>query len=277
MANDSIKADVQANFGAYAQHYVTSVGHAKGDDLAQLIAMTEAKPDWRVLDVATGAQVRDLAGIVYAVDGQYSITTLAYAPIQSVPVGLYPCTWWGITCTGDHVTGIDLRGKQMSGSIPSQIAQLTELKTLDIGFNFLKHGLPAAIGSLSKLESLKADYGFSENWTMPPELGNLNNLQTLTLSSAYVEGPIPPQLGNLSALQTLDLSANGAMTGSIPATLGNLSSLETLDLSYNALLSGAISITSETLLSGCGEWKTMDARNAYLSKTTLSSTSCPRP
>jgi ubiquinone/menaquinone biosynthesis C-methylase UbiE len=54
MPNDSIKADVQANFGAHAQAYVTSASHAKGDDLAQLVDMAQAQADWLVLDVATG-------------------------------------------------------------------------------------------------------------------------------------------------------------------------------------------------------------------------------
>ena len=61
MSNDSIKADVQANFGAHAQAYVTSASHARGDDLARLIEMTEAKSDWLVLDVATGGGHTGLA------------------------------------------------------------------------------------------------------------------------------------------------------------------------------------------------------------------------
>ena len=61
MSNDTIKADVQANFGAHAQAYVTSASHAKGDDLARLIEMTEAKSDWLVLDVAIGGGHTGLA------------------------------------------------------------------------------------------------------------------------------------------------------------------------------------------------------------------------
>lgn len=61
MSNDSIKADVQANFGAHAQAYVTSVGHAKGDDLGRLVQMAQHQPDWVVLDVATGGGHTGLA------------------------------------------------------------------------------------------------------------------------------------------------------------------------------------------------------------------------
>jgi SAM-dependent methyltransferase len=41
-------------FGAHADKYVKSVHHAKGESLDRLLALTAPRPDWRVLDVATG-------------------------------------------------------------------------------------------------------------------------------------------------------------------------------------------------------------------------------
>ncbi len=61
MSDDSIKADVRANFGAHAQAYVQSASHAKGDDLTRLVDMGAAQPDWVVLDVATGGGHTGLA------------------------------------------------------------------------------------------------------------------------------------------------------------------------------------------------------------------------
>lgn len=46
---------VREQFGAHAQAYVTSEVHAKGESLARLVELTQPKPDWRVLDVSTGA------------------------------------------------------------------------------------------------------------------------------------------------------------------------------------------------------------------------------
>jgi ubiquinone/menaquinone biosynthesis C-methylase UbiE len=46
---------VQQKFGAAAADYAASTVHAKGPSLARLVALTEPKPSWRVLDVATGA------------------------------------------------------------------------------------------------------------------------------------------------------------------------------------------------------------------------------
>ena len=53
--SDSQAEKVQAQFGAVAAAYVTSAGHAGGDDLEQLLAWGRALRPRRVLDVATGA------------------------------------------------------------------------------------------------------------------------------------------------------------------------------------------------------------------------------
>jgi ubiquinone/menaquinone biosynthesis C-methylase UbiE len=45
----------QQRFGRAAADYATSEVHAKGASLARLVELTEPKPHWRVLDVATGA------------------------------------------------------------------------------------------------------------------------------------------------------------------------------------------------------------------------------
>jgi SAM-dependent methyltransferase len=48
------KARVQAQFGASAQDYVTSAGHAAGEDLERLVGWGRRRAARRVLDVATG-------------------------------------------------------------------------------------------------------------------------------------------------------------------------------------------------------------------------------
>jgi SAM-dependent methyltransferase len=46
---------VQRQFGAAAADYAASAVHASGPSLARLVAMVGPRPDWQVLDVATGA------------------------------------------------------------------------------------------------------------------------------------------------------------------------------------------------------------------------------
>lgn len=59
------KTTVQKQFGANAARYVDSPVHAKGASLARLIETTSPQPDWRVLDVATGAGHTALAFAPY--------------------------------------------------------------------------------------------------------------------------------------------------------------------------------------------------------------------
>jgi ubiquinone/menaquinone biosynthesis C-methylase UbiE len=49
------KSLVQEQFGATAQHYLTSKPHAEGKSLDRLIELVRPQADWRALDVATGA------------------------------------------------------------------------------------------------------------------------------------------------------------------------------------------------------------------------------
>ncbi|CBN79020.1 Hypothetical leucine rich repeat protein [Ectocarpus siliculosus] len=64
---------------------------------------------------------------------------------------------------------------------------------------------------------------------IPPELGTLRKLNTLSFFRNQPTGHIPPQLGNLSALVQLNLRWN-KLDGHIPPKLGNLSALEHLNL-----------------------------------------------
>jgi ubiquinone/menaquinone biosynthesis C-methylase UbiE len=54
MSDSSIKDLVQAQFGAVAERYVTSVTHAHGGDLARMIELAQPRGEQRLLDIATG-------------------------------------------------------------------------------------------------------------------------------------------------------------------------------------------------------------------------------
>ena len=69
---------------------------------------------------------------------------------------------------------------------------------------------------------------------IPPELGMLSALVTLSLSENDLSGTIPSELGDLTNLNHLSLSFN-QLTGVLPTTLGNLEDLISLNLRYNEL------------------------------------------
>ncbi len=121
----------------------------------------------------------------------------------------------------------------MTGSIPPELGNLTNLQTLFLSTNELTGSIPSELGNLAKLEHLNL---FQNQLTgsIPPELGNLANLQELELSYNQLTGSIPSELGNLANLQELSIYSN-QLTGSIPAELGNLANLVYLWLGDNQL------------------------------------------
>lgn len=54
---------------------------------------------------------------------------------------------------------------------------------------------------------------------IPPELGDLANLESLELHYNQLSGEIPPELGDLASLITLDLRGNDQLRGCIPKGL----------------------------------------------------------
>jgi Leucine-rich repeat (LRR) protein len=144
-----------------------------------------------------------------------------------------PCSWDGVECQDGHVSQISLSNNQLTGSIPTELGNLSNLTFLDLSSNQITGSIPKELDNLNNLQKLD----LSENQltsSIPRELGNLNKLETLWLNNNQLTGSISSQLGNLSNLSTLNLSSN-QLTGSIPSQLGNLSRLSTLNLSSNQL------------------------------------------
>ena len=100
-------------------------------------------------------------------------------------------------------------------------------------YDRLTGSMPPELGNLSNLQRLYL-YDNQLTGSIPPELGNLSNLERLYLYDNQLTGSIPPELGNLSNLERLYLHDN-QLTGSIPPELGNLSNLQRLYLSDNQL------------------------------------------
>ena len=121
----------------------------------------------------------------------------------------------------------------MTGEIPVELGNLTNLRWLWLHENQLDGGIPPELGGLSNLDILLLN---SNQLTgeVPPALGHINNLERLNLSKNRLSGTIPVELGNYSYLRELNLSQN-ELTGEIPAELTNLRYLQQLYLSGNRL------------------------------------------
>ena len=104
---------------------------------------------------------------------------------------------------------------------------------LDLSDNGLNGEIPPELGNLSNLQVLVLSSN-QLSGEIPSELGNLYNLKVMYLIYNLLSGEIPPELGNLPNLEELSLGLNH-LAGAIPAELGNLSNLQVLVLSSNQL------------------------------------------
>ena len=142
--------------------------------------------------------------------------------------------WHGVTTDANgRVTGLILHSNQLSGEIPAELGDLTNLQKLYLNQNQLSGEIPAELGNLANLQELVL-WANELSGEIPAELGNLANLQSLYLYSNELSGEIPEELGDLASLKFLYLNQN-QLSGEIPAELGNLAELQFLHLSLNNL------------------------------------------
>jgi serine/threonine protein kinase len=89
--------------------------------------------------------------------------------------------------------------------------------------------LPPEIGNLNQLTNFKL-YGCKSLKTLPPEIGNLNQLTELKIYWCESLTTLPPEIGNLKKLTELDLAGCVLLT-TLPPEIGNLEELTELNLS----------------------------------------------
>lgn len=169
-----------------------------------------------------------LVALYFATDGPHwtnNTNWLSGAPLHA---------WQGVTTdsTG-RVVELSLPENELSGEIPSELGNLTNLRRLFLSENRLRGEIPPELGRLANLEALYLDFNRITG-SIPSEFGNLANLASLSLAGNQLSGSIPAGLGRLANLVQLSLWDN-QLGGTIPAELGRLTSLQGLYLDGNQL------------------------------------------
>ncbi len=142
--------------------------------------------------------------------------------------------WYGVSASGGRVTHLHLQQNNLTGMLPAELSNLSNLRVLVLYQNTLTGNIPAELSNLSNLTHLNL---FTNTLTgsIPTELGDLSNLTNLNLQENTLTGPIPTELGGLSNLKVLSLD-NNDLTGAVPSELGNLTKLTNLSLESNNLM-----------------------------------------
>ena len=154
---------------------------------------------------------------------------------SNIPAATDLDTLHGVTAdsNGQVVKRLRLRSNNLTGTIPTELGQLSSLTQLWLSENQLSGSIPAELGNLTSLTWL----WLSKNQlsgTIPTELGQLSSLTQLWLDDNRLTGSIPAELGSLTGLTFLRLDVN-FLSGTIPTELGQLTNLEELVLSVNEL------------------------------------------
>jgi len=145
-------------------------------------------------------------------------------------------TWHGVTLnTQGCVNGLNLANNNLTGEIPPQLENLTDLNRLILYTNNLSGEIPAVLGNLSALKTLHLSYNDLAG-EIPGTIGDLNNLELLNLSNNDLSGSIPGAIGNLINLNKINLT-NNSLSGCYNSNLRNL-----CDVNVNNLINNGNSL-----------------------------------
>jgi len=144
--------------------------------------------------------------------------------------------WHGVTVVDSRVTVIDLNNKDLSGTIPSELGDLSNLQVLRLDNNSLTGTLPSELGNLREnLRVLHLDHN-NLSGELPPELSYLKNAQDVEVDQNSLSGTLPSEYGALANVQDLDVGDN-SVSGTLPSELGSLrENLQHFDVANNNLI-----------------------------------------
>ena len=134
-------------------------------------------------------------------------------------------------CYPIDTTILNFYNISLSGSLPTEIGNFTNLEKLILYGNQLSGEIPPEIGNLTNL--LWVDLSDNQfTGSIPQTIGNLTNLTRLDLHNNQLSGQIPSEISNLTNLSELQFH-NNQLSGQIPSWIDNLTSLTHITFAYN--------------------------------------------
>ncbi|CAH1441775.1 unnamed protein product [Lactuca virosa] len=224
------------------------------------------------------------------------------------------CSWEGVACSNDHaqyghVIGLDLSERSLCGhinsnstlfnlvhlqtlnlsmndfgesQIPSEIARLKQLRSLDLSYSGFSGQIPNGISQLMQLSSLNMSGNSLKlhNPSLKNMVQNLTRIEELHLSGVDISSSVPHFLANFSSLKSLQLS-QCLLANEFPAAILELPKLQVLNLEDNTNLTGSFpdlcnnSLLREVILGGTGFFRIVPESLGHLKHLTdLSLSQC---
>ena len=92
---------------------------------------------------------------------------------------------------------IQIKGSAITGSLPSELARLLNLKRMVLSILQLDSTLPVEYANLSSLEKMDFLSNYGLTGSIPTEFGNLSNLSYFDVAATSLSGSVPQQVCDL--------------------------------------------------------------------------------
>jgi len=129
------------------------------------------------------------------------------------------------SCDNSSLSYLELSSLALSGIVPADIGNLTNLVYLHLSDNNLSSTLPREFFSLTSLAELYLSSNLLSG-TISSQIGLLSRLTELGLDYCNFTGSLPSELGVLSGLEKLYIWETLALNGTIPSSLSMLINLQ---------------------------------------------------
>jgi hypothetical protein len=147
------------------------------------------------------------------IDGNAALISTTFSLKRAIA-----CPWIGVDDINACKNVVSASPAKPGGSIPSELAMLTQLTELGFRSNALTGSIPSELALLAQL--IQLDCGDNAlTGSIPSELGLLTQLIQLDFGDNVLTGGIPSEFGMLTKLYHLWLHSN-ALTGPIPTQFG---------------------------------------------------------
>ncbi|XP_059635204.1 cuscuta receptor 1-like isoform X2 [Cornus florida] len=110
------------------------------------------------------------------------------------------------------MSGIDFSCNQLTGEIPLELGNLTEIHTLNLSHNNLIGSVPTTFSNLRNLESIDLSYN-NLNGSIPSELTDLNFLVDFNVSHNNLSGKIPDMKAQFATFNESSYEGNFYLCG----------------------------------------------------------------
>ncbi|XXG90324.1 hypothetical protein AAC387_Pa12g2114 [Persea americana] len=158
-----------------------------------------------------------------------------------------------------HVVSIALKGQNLQGVLPPELAKLPYLQQIDLTRNYLSGTIPSEWGSMQLVTisllgnritgpipkelwnistltylNLEANMFFGESGLLLEGIEKLVGIKRILISSNAFSGQLPTKLANLTSLQDFRINDNN-FTGRIPGFIMNWTELTRLEIQGTGL------------------------------------------